>query len=293
MSEVFCADSSLAGQEPLLGTAAEAEKWLVIEHDQPWGVKGADDSGLPAHVLAHVNAFAGGAGSVRVQLARRPNTMSEGVRVWLADTRPGRTALWELSLPRVEALADVDLAAWAAGTPPAGAVPRSESMFFVCVHGRRDRCCAQRGMPVYSALVALTGERTWMTTHLGGHRFAATLVVLPEGIAYGRLADTQAAELVAAHARGELFDLAHVRGRTSYAAPAQAAEVELRQRLDERRGDALRLLGSERTPEGERVTFVHEPSGAEHTLSVGKAVLPPISVSCGATAKPGSRLVVV
>ena len=47
MSEVFCADSSLAAHEPLLGTAAEAELWLVLEHDQPWGVKGPDDSAVP------------------------------------------------------------------------------------------------------------------------------------------------------------------------------------------------------------------------------------------------------
>jgi hypothetical protein len=292
MSDLFCADSSLAGQEPLLGTAAEAELWLVLEHDQPWGVKGPNDSGVPAQVLEQVSAFAGGTPSVRVQLARRPASTSDEVRVWLADTRPGREVLWQLGLPSLEALADVDLAAWAAGTPPAAARRITEPMFFVCVHGRRDRCCAQRGMPVYSALAALVGERAFITTHLGGHRFAATLVALPSGHCYGRLRDDQAAALASAEARGELFDRAHLRGRSSYVAPVQAAEIELLERLDERRSDALRLVRHEATDETDRVVFLHVASGQEHEVVVSRAVLPPISVSCGAKPKPGSRLVV-
>jgi hypothetical protein len=293
MSEVFCADSSLEAREPLAGTAAEAELWLVLEHDQPWGVKGPDDSGLPPQVLAQVSAFAAEASSVRVQLARRPVATSDGVRVWLADTRPGKARLWELALPRLEALADVDLAGWARGTPPPGARQLHEPLYFVCVHGRRDRCCAQRGMPVFKALADLVGERAFITTHLGGHRFAATLVVLPAGLCYGRMPESKVAELVSAHARGELFDAAHLRGRTSYPGAVQAAEVELALRLGERQNGAFSLLRHEATPEGDRVVFRHEPSGQEHEVLVTRAVLPPLSVSCGATAKPGSRLVVV
>lgn len=56
----------------------------------------------------------------------------------------------------------------------------------VCTHGRRDRCCGALGMALYSALAG-DGDsalRIWRTSHTGGHRFAPTAVVLPEGTAW-------------------------------------------------------------------------------------------------------------
>ncbi len=292
-SETFCADASLAGQEPLLGTAAEASTWLLLEHDGPWGAKGADDSGLPEAVLAQLKAFERAVRGSRVQLARRPDAAADRLHVWLASTRQGGESLSELTLGSLSELASIDLEAWSHGIMPANARRVDEPMYFVCVHGKRDRCCAMRGMPVYAALDRLTGQRTWMTTHLGGHRFAATLLVLPHGIAYGRVEADEAQALVNAHARGEIYALARVRGRTSFPGPVQAADVVLRERLGEKRIAQLEHLRSESTPEGERVTFTDVSSGSEHELRVTQRQLLPIMQSCGAEAKPAKRYVVV
>jgi hypothetical protein len=58
----------------------------------------------------------------------------------------------------------------------------------VCTHGRRDRCCGSLGMALASEISASPlggqGVRTWRTSHTGGHRFAPTAVVLPEGTAW-------------------------------------------------------------------------------------------------------------
>lgn len=63
----------------------------------------------------------------------------------------------------------------------------------VCTHGSHDACCGKFGFPLYETLrhgyAAVSEERlrVWRTSHIGGHRFAPTLIDLPEGRYWGRL----------------------------------------------------------------------------------------------------------
>ena len=61
----------------------------------------------------------------------------------------------------------------------------------VCTHGRHDACCGKFGYPIYEMLRREHAEpgklRVWRASHLGGHRFAPTLVDYPEGRYWGRL----------------------------------------------------------------------------------------------------------
>ena len=69
--------------------------------------------------------------------------------------------------------------------------------FLVCAHGRRDACCARLGLPLFDALNAqLLPTHLWQSSHLGGHRFAPNVVVLPVGIQLGRIPLERAAEVV-------------------------------------------------------------------------------------------------
>ena len=58
-------------------------------------------------------------------------------------------------------------------------------MFLVCTHGKRSACCARYGTPLAQALAVRHPGQVWETTHVGGHRFAANLVILPHGLYYG------------------------------------------------------------------------------------------------------------
>jgi hypothetical protein len=287
-----CSTWSLSVGEPLAGTAAaETALWIVIEHAGPWGPKGPDDSGLPAEVVAQLSAFTKAEKRARVQLMRRPERTAERPRVYLAHSTPGNASLLSAELARSEDLLAVDLAAWARGVQPSGFAAVSEQLYLVCVHGRRDRCCAQRGMPVFSALSALAPDAVFQTTHLGGHRFAATLLVLPEGICYGRFEAEEAEALIAAHRSQRFHTLSRVRGRSAYEAAAQAAEVRLREDLGELSLAGLSLLGVTRDASGDaEVRFRHEPSGREHSVRVVKQALAPSAQSCGATPKPSEGL---
>jgi hypothetical protein len=102
--------------------------------------------------------------------------------------------------------------------------------YLVCTNGARDQCCAIRGAAVVKALGAARLGAVYESSHLGGHRFAANLLVLPEGLCFGRLDVRSALALVDELDAGRL-PLEHIRGRTSFTEEQQAAEILLRGEL--------------------------------------------------------------
>ena len=128
-----------------------------------------------------------------------------------------------------EAVLELDLEALAAGrrTDPAAAWERP--LFAVCTHAKRDACCAERGRPLARALGRHRGPDTWETSHLGGHRFAATFIALPAGLVFGRVPAAEGPAIAAAAERGEIA-LEHLRGRAGLPAAAQFADAHVRLR---------------------------------------------------------------
>ena len=78
------------------------------------------------------------------------------------------------------------------GSPTSTSRGRARSpphkLVLICGHGTRDTCCAVRGTAVHAALAShLEPDQLWISSHQGGHRFAANVLVLPAGIHLGRL----------------------------------------------------------------------------------------------------------
>lgn len=113
------------------------------------------------------------------------------------------------------------------GVPPQGQGGRT---YLVCTNGARDRCCAIRGAAVAKALGVARPGAAYESSHLGGHRFAANVLVLPDGLCFGRLDVRAALSLVDELDAGRL-PLEHFRGRTSLTEEQQAAEIHLRLEL--------------------------------------------------------------
>ncbi|HEU5385864.1 MAG TPA: sucrase ferredoxin [Streptosporangiaceae bacterium] len=84
-------------------------------------------------------------------------------------------------------------------------------MALVCTNGKRDRCCAVRGRPVAAAIADATGWDTWESSHLGGHRFAATALL--------SCGDTEPK----AEVRYEAVGFTRIRWRAGEAAPGRRA----------------------------------------------------------------------
>jgi hypothetical protein len=114
----------------------------------------------------------------------------------------------------------------------------------VCTHGTRDSCCGRRGAGLAAELAAAgfrAGENLWRTSHMGGHRFAPTFMVLPQGTVWG-FADVDLVTRVVDQA-GDFADVAaQYRGCPGLDGPqVQALEVEVLRRV------GWRLLQTHRT----------------------------------------------
>jgi hypothetical protein len=129
----------------------------------------------------------------------------------------------------------------------------------VCTNGRHDPCCATFGRPVVRALrESRWSSEVWECSHIGGDRFAGNVVVLPDGLYFGRRDPASAERVLAAHAAGRL-DLDGFRGRSSLRLVEQAAEHFVRV---ERQLDALDAVRSiERVDDATLRVHVVEPDG--------------------------------
>ena len=103
-----------------------------------------------------------------------------------------------------------------------GAPGPDEPLLLVCAHGRHDTCCAVRGRPVADRLAQRWPAGTWECSHVGGDRFAANLLVLPDGACYGNLDADTAVDVVTSHLQGRV-DVDHLRGVSTQPPVAQAA----------------------------------------------------------------------
>ena len=145
----------------------------------------------------------------------------------------------------------------------------ARSLYLVCAHGERDACCASYGEAFYRALVDQKPDaEVWQSSHQGGHRFAPSVLYLPFGIHYGRLEPGEAADLVAAHQRGEIFAMCRYRGQTRYPRPAQAAEASLREQQDLVAIDGIELLDQSSLAGGRYAVRFRTNDGMLHRLVV-------------------------
>ena len=230
-----CSAAAERRLEDLAGTATQVTAFLLIEHQGPWGASAPRDSRLPGSVKAHLTTHQ----NIKVLLARRHHRAhrTPQYRVFLAF--PARRLLLTSAYEDPEQLTAIDLDAIARGEAPDWT--RIEGpLFGVCTHGRHDACCAERGRPVAAALTASHPAQTWEISHMGGDRFAANMIVLPEGLYYGRMEPGTASQVAFMHEQGRV-DIERLRGRSSYPMEVQYAEIALRRHLEDDRLDAVRL----------------------------------------------------
>ncbi|MGO4593440.1 sucrase ferredoxin [Leifsonia sp. 2TAF2] len=273
-----CSDRALDRGDPLPGTAGLGERWLLVELESGWGRHAFFDSALDPALGARIVARAEEAGirplAIRRTRLRAPLRRDQSSWRWaLVDARPGTESIrWG----RVDDPAEL-LTLPLNGT---AGEPSDAPIYAVCTHARHDQCCAVRGRPVVEALAAVHPELTWECSHLGGDRFAATMVVFPEGLLYGRVGADDAATVVEQHAAGRVVP-GLLRGRTSLSTVAQAAEAFARAETGDDRIRAFRVLGEQPHPHGWTVALAHGDDRL--TVEVGERLSEPMLSTCAAT----------
>ena len=121
--------------------------------------------------------------------------------------------------------------------------PVGHPLLVVCTHGKHDRCCARYGRPLYQSLDEQADEGwVWQSSHLGGDRFAGNVVVLPEGLYFGRVASAEAWPVLDEYLAGRI-ELGHYRGRSCYSFAVQSAERAVREASGLTGLDDLELVG--------------------------------------------------
>ena len=202
-----CAQISRLLDEPTAGTAPSSARWLCLEWPGAWpaDIKQVDD---PAARRLLERAADAGFRPLLVRGDRR--------RVLLTDTSPpGATTTvverWD------------DLVLPSPGAPLPGE-PVAGPLLLVCAHEQRDPCC---GLDGRALLDALGGPDVFACSHLGGHRFAPTAMVLPTGYVYGHL-DVASAARIRERAAASEVETERCRGRCTWSPGGQVAELAVR-----------------------------------------------------------------
>jgi hypothetical protein len=222
-----CALRAQLRGDPMLGTAFPAGRLLLVEQPGPWGERGLRDSRFTTDAAQALHSKAEAAG-YRVQMIRRPGrTPRDALRKWaLVDTRDGQESL-----------------RWGSYDEPAELI----DLPFDAAPGEPD--------------AELRPGRVWESSHVGGDRFAANVLVLPVGLLYGRVLPFAAEEFVAAAEAGEVIG-ALLRGRIGLPATAQAALAFAHEHLALRRRRDLRVEYATPIQDGTSTVRLHGPHGS-------------------------------
>jgi hypothetical protein len=217
-SRPFCSDISAESGEALAGTASRVDHWLLVEYRGVWNPDALAGSGLSDQVKKHLREHVRALWPAKLLFIRRRERRGDKLAAFHVSSGHGR----RFEFDRFEELIELDFY---------GGEELEHPLFLVCTHGKHDPCCARYGRPVYEVLADQTEpDWVWQTTHIGGDRFAGNVVVLPEGLYYGRVQPEEAWALLDEHLSGRLY-LPRFRGRSSIPFRLQAAELAVRERF--------------------------------------------------------------
>jgi hypothetical protein len=224
-----CARESWALDEPLLATASQVVRWVVVEQPGTWGADALRESELPRQageeLIRRCRRW-----RARPLLIRRAGGRDDGRRqVFVVSSAPSAPWARRIEIDDAADVLDLDLEPLADHEPVDGE-PVHDPLLLTCTNGRHDACCAEYGRGVAAVLDDAFPGHAWECSHIGGDRFAANVLCLPEGVYYGRVTPAAAVGIANLHAAGSI-SLPHYRGRSVWPFDVQAAETLLRLHL--------------------------------------------------------------
>ena len=239
MAPYSCARAAIERSEPIFATASGVRRWLLIEVRGAWGHTAAIDSDL-GDVVDRDWLAANKERGIRTLTVRRNLCRDSQIDqndsaievIYVDPSVPGGRAgrAWHRT---VEDLAEVpqatsDLPGAGRRGGPEGWNTWTDPLTLVCTNGRHDSCCATFGRPLIRHLRDSRWAGTaWESSHVGGDRFAANLVLLPDSLYFGRCDPESAEAVLEAHADGRIH-LPNYRGRSTLGFTQQAAEYFVR-----------------------------------------------------------------
>lgn len=247
VSRFYCSELSRRAAEKTFGTASLGAVWLLLEYPHGWGHRAFEESALSLEVKDHFKRACAGIKNSRVLFiktdrARRDASMS----LFVIRCRERNPFVVRFGLEKYDDVRALDFGAVASGANLQGGVVTNEPLYLVCTHGRRDKCCAKFGVPLFNSLIEHAGDSAsvWQSSHLGGDRFAANLVCFPHGLFYAHTSEESGRFIAGEYGAGRVA-LDKFRGRACYAPHVQAAEYFVRAESGVAGVEDLRFLSSE------------------------------------------------
>lgn len=265
----FCSVRSKEAAEKPFGTASMGDAWLLIEYTQPWGTKAFHESALPKALKTYLAGILKSVPRSRVLFIKQSKKVNRPLILFVVRSRESLSSILKYEFFEHEQLLDLDLASALAGGSLSGTTLWQGPLFLVCTHGKRDKCCAKFGIPIYKTIKTLVGESSvWQCSHVGGDRFAANVVCFPDGLFYGHVTENTAKVIVKEYYERRIV-LENFRGRSCYPFPVQAAEFFTRRETGFHGiGDLKFLTYVPLAPNEWRVSFFSEVDAKVHQVSL-------------------------
>ncbi len=267
----FCSELSRRSGEKSAGTASTGAVWLLLEYPHGWGRKAFEQSALPPEVKQFFKDAMARIKHSRILFIKTDRGRADArMNLFVVRCRERAPFVVRLRLEKYYDVLSYDLADVASGRDTQGGETCDEPLFLVCTHGRRDKCCAKFGIPLYNSLRELAGDAVWQSSHVGGDRFAGNLVCFPHGLFYAHTTPEAGRRVVEEYRAGRV-PTEEFRGRACYSHFIQAAETFVREETGLAGVEDLRFLAAEPAhADAWRVRFAERAARRLHEATVAR-----------------------
>ncbi|MBA1836812.1 sucrase ferredoxin [Corynebacterium sp. zg912] len=286
MRELPCSDVEV---EPLPGTAKPGSVYVLFEWPEAWPRDVMGDAALGGELTDQLAPMLD-EHDATLLLIRHPTREGRNIsdhHLYLVFADEGVTEVMHVDGP--EALLDLDLS----GPGRNGAVKRDRPLLLICTHAKRDKCCAVKGRPLVNALherhpFGPGNDIVWETSHIKGHRFAPTMLLMPWAYSFGRM-NVEATEAMLAAAGDGLYFVPGNRGRGTLAPIEQVAELAVAVEVPGAHYGQFAVAAGA----GESVAVTDTASGEVFDVQLEQRTVFGVVDSCGKAPKEGAAWVAV
>ena len=185
----YCSIMTRQTGEPLAGTAPFAKHFVFITWPKKYWRYDALDSkgGFPEGLKEWMKSQSEITGKVSIRLVSHKELNNESVNIYIYPEK----IYYSNILP--EEISGVLMSHFLNECNSKNIAKNIEKdHILVCTHGRHDKCCAKFGQELANNLRNHLKDQqnnieVFDSSHLGGHRFAPTMIDFPSGSAYGHL----------------------------------------------------------------------------------------------------------
>lgn len=284
MQQLPCSDVEV---EPLPGTAKPGSVYVLFEWPEAWPRDVMGDAALGEELTAKLAPMLE-AHDATLLLIRHPTREGRNIsdhHLYLVFANEAVTEVKHVDSP--DELLELDLS----GPGRNGAERRERPLLLICTHAKRDRCCAVKGRPLVNELHARHpfgpgNDVVWETSHIKGHRFAPTMLLMPWAYSFGRM-NIEATDAMLADASEGLYFVPGNRGRGTLGPAEQVAELAVAAEVPGARYGQFEVAASG----GDSAQVTDTASGQVYEVQLEQRPVSGVVDSCGKPPKESTAWV--